>query len=73
MAAKVRLILTEKKEVRGNKHLPGAVLFEGECSKGFTPADVDKAIQMKYLRVDLETIDAEEKEKKAKKPGQNQQ
>jgi hypothetical protein len=75
MAGEIRLILAEKKEIRGVKHLPGEVLFVGECAKGLTPADIDKAIQLKQIRVDLKAIQAEEK-KSAKaqdsKPSQSQ-
>lgn len=59
----VRLVLKIDKKIRGKDFKARTLLLDGECRSGAKPSDVEKAIQLGELRVDLsvESLKAEPK------------
>lgn len=51
--ADILLKLTEKKKISGKELLPGAVLFSGSCAAGISPDDLNKAIQLQQVKVEV--------------------
>jgi len=51
--ADILLKLTEEKKIGGKKLLPGAVLFSGSCAAGISPDDLNKAIQLQQIKVEV--------------------
>lgn len=49
--AKINIALTITKKIRGSAINKGTVILEGECTKGFTPADIDKAIKNQEVSI----------------------
>lgn len=47
------LKLSEGKTIRGKKLLPGSVLFSGDCAVGISPDDLNKAIQLHQVTVEI--------------------
>lgn len=63
--ANVRLVLKLDKTIRGKCFKAGTVLLDGECRSGAKPSDVEKAIQLGELRVDLSVESSKSEPKKA--------
>jgi len=49
--AKINIALTITKKIRGNSVNKGTIILEGECTKGFTPSDIDKAIKSQEVSI----------------------
>lgn len=62
---KVRLVLKEKRTIRGKEYKAGTVVFEGACPGDFTIADVEKGIQLQAITVDPKAFEAEERARAA--------
>ena len=67
--AKVEIILTEKKEIRGKVVKAGTALLFGETRKGIKAKDLDKAIKLGQV----EAIEHLEKEKPSDDKGAGDQ
>ncbi|MCX5712122.1 MAG: hypothetical protein NTY47_03490 [Candidatus Omnitrophica bacterium] len=49
--SRINIVLSITKQIRGSKINKGTVIFEGECAKNFTIADVDKAIKNQEINI----------------------
>ena len=65
--AEITLKLTEEKKIGGKKLLPGAVLFSGACASGVSPDDLNKAIQLGQVKVEIPQKEAPKKKDSDKK------
>ncbi len=63
---KVRIVLAEEGSIGGVVRNPGHVLLEGMCPEGIAAADIDKAIQLKQVKVVSKNPAEEGKAKKDK-------
>ncbi len=57
----VKLVLNAQKVIRGKKYPAGTVLLTGECERGFSPDEVNLAIQLAKIRVEEVAKKAEQK------------
>ena len=68
--ANLKLILRKDKDIRGKIVKAGTILLDGECRAGIKPSDVEKAIQLGQLRVEIVTeTGKQDKQKSADKVG----
>ncbi len=63
---KIRIVLAKEETIAGIIRHPGYVLLEGVCPEGITKDVVNKALQLKQVRV---LRQEENKTKEAKKEG----
>jgi hypothetical protein len=60
----VKLLLRQDKKIRGKEYKAGTPVFEGECLHGLKPVDVEKAIQLQEIAVDLREPEAKKEKTK---------
>lgn len=60
----VKLLLKQDKKIRGKEYKKGTPLFEGECLQSFKPVDIEKAIQLQEVSIDLREPELKKKEVK---------
>ena len=64
MGEKVNLVLSITKKIRNSTKSLGHILLEGECARDITPADLDKAIKLQEVNVEVVKQAAENKKNK---------
>ena len=65
--AEIVLKLNEKKKIGGKEIAAGTAIFTGTCVNGISPDDLNKAIQLNQVRVEIPKVEAAKKEVKKEK------